>query len=150
MLMTLDEINPLHRSALLYKDEGMNGFIIRFPEFIHENIFIKLISSDDNGILSFINYEMRDFFIERSDLPKEIIERALLQKLDLALEEIKKREDMIIETNNVIAFHICFINIHIFIEKYKNGYKHENKKIDKKFDKIVKVITKLMERNNIQ
>ena len=60
MLMTLDEINPLHRS-FLYKDEGMNGFIIKFPEFKHENIFIKLFSTDDNVILSFINYKMGVF-----------------------------------------------------------------------------------------
>ena len=38
---------------------------------------------------------------------------------------------MIIETNNDIAFRICYIDIDILIEKQKNGYKHENKKIEK-------------------
>ena len=144
-------ITPLFRS-MVYEDEGMIGFTIKSPDFIHENIFIKLFSLDDYGILNRIDRYLEDFFRIKinSNLPEEIKEGGLLKKLFLALGLIKKREDMIIETNNVIAFHICFINIHIFIENYKNGFKHENKEIEKTFSKVGKIISEIMERIVIQ
>ena len=115
-----EQIDFFH-NYLKYEDQGMNGFLVKFPDFIDEDIIIRFLSAEDHGKIYGINYYLGDIFLAEKDLDMTEYEREgyIKMKLGRVIDIIGKCEEFIIETNKIIAFLLIFINIQKVIVRYK-------------------------------
>ena len=139
--------------TLLFKDEGLDGYTIEFPDTEVINLmgvsYITFGSFDD--YFKFYNIDNHLYFLypesyhsnscmARDD---EMLFYNILKEIEKIIKDCK---NMKIESNNCAALYMLFMHIKSFVEESEDGFKHKNKKLEKKFNKLAKELDKLCDQ----